>query len=128
MKNLGNILWKRYSITIAILLLGLVIIFSGCSGGEFTGYNFTISGVVSGAIKQGVTIDLIDESEQEGGVAVTDSNGDYTFSYLANGSYIVKPSLSGYTFTPTTQVVKISGATVTDIDFTSVSVEGTEGE
>ena len=109
-----------------ILLLGLVIIFSGCSGGEFSGYNFTISGAVSGAIKQGVTIALIDESEQQGGVAVTDSNGDYTFSYLSNGSYIVKPSLSGYTFTPTTQVVKISGATVTNIDFTSV--EGTEGE
>jgi len=121
-------LWERFSLTIGIWLSGLVIIFSGCSGGEFSGYNFTISGAVSGAIKQGVTIALVDESEQQGGVAVTDSNGAYTFSYLSNGSYIVTPSLSGYTFTPTTQVVKISGATVTDIDFTSVSVEGTEGE
>jgi hypothetical protein len=128
MKNLCNILWERFSLTIGIWLSGLVIIFSGCSGGEFSGYNFTISGAVSGAIKQGVTIALVDESEQQGGVAVTDSNGAYTFSYLSNGSYIVTPSLSGYTFTPTTQVVKISGATVTDIDFTSVSVEGTEGE
>ena len=121
-------MWERFSLTIGIWLSGLVIIFSGCSGGEFSGYNFTISGAVSGAIKQGVTIALVDESEQQGGVAVTDSNGAYTFSYLSNGSYIVTPSLSGYTFTPTTQVVKISGATVTDIDFTSVSVEGTEGE
>ena len=108
MRNLCNILWKRFSITMVILLLGLVIIFSGCSGGDFSGYNFTISGAVSGAIKQGVTIALIDESEQQGGVAVTDSNGDYTFSYLSNGSYIVKPSLSGYTFTPTTKWLKLA--------------------
>jgi len=126
MKNLCNILWKRFSITIVIFLLGLVIIFSGCGGGEFSGYNFTISGAVSGAITQGVTIALTDESEQQEGVAVTDSNGNYTFSNLSNGSYIVTPSFSGYTFNPTYQVVKISSATVTNIDFTSV--ENTQGE
>ena len=126
MNNLCNILWKRFSITIVILLSGLVIIFLGCGSGEFSGYNFTISGAVSGAVKAGVTIALIDESEQQGGIAVTDSNGNYTFSNLSNGSYIVKPSLSGFIFTPTSQVVILSSATVTNIDFTAV--ENTQGE
>jgi uncharacterized protein YfaS (alpha-2-macroglobulin family) len=126
MKNPCNILGKRFSITIVILFLGLVIIFLGCSGGEFSGYNFTISGAVSGAVKAGVTIALIDESEQQGGIAVTDSNGNYTFNNLSNGPYVVKPSLSGFTFIPTSQVVTISSATVTNIDFTSV--ENTQGE
>jgi hypothetical protein len=121
MKNLCNILWKRFSITIVMLLLGFVIIFSGCSGGYFSGYIFSISGQVSGAIEDGVNIELTNEAE---GLTVTNSTGGFTFNNLSNGSYIITPSLSGYTFTPAHQEVTISHANVININFTSaVSTE-----
>jgi hypothetical protein len=121
MKNPCNILWKRFSITIGILLLGLVIMFSGCSGGYFSGYIFSISGQVSGAIENGVNIELTNDAE---GLTVTGTTGGYTFNNLSNGSYIITPSLSGYTFTPAHQEVTISRANVININFTAaVSTE-----
>lgn len=127
MKNLCNILWKRFSITIVILLLGLVITFLGCSSGYYiSGDILTISGQVSGAIEEGVKIELT--SETVGIICdelvVTSSTGGYTFNNLPSGSYIVTPSLSGYTFTPTYQEVTFSRAHVININFTSV--ESTE--
>ena len=48
-----------------------------------------------------------------------DASGNYTFSGLANGTYTVTPSKSGYTFTPTSRTVTISGANVTGVSFTT---------
>jgi hypothetical protein len=130
MKNLCDILWKKISIAIVILFFGLVIICSGCSGGDFTGYKFTISGAVYGVIAQGVTIDFIDDHEQQLGVAITNSLGGYTFIGLSKGTYIIRASLSGYKFTPTSQVVTINDENVTGINFISdfTSEESTSGE
>jgi hypothetical protein len=54
----------------------------------------------------------------------TDSNGNYTFTGLANGNYTVTPSLTGYVFTPTSQNVTVSGANVTGVNFTGTPTGG----
>ena len=50
------------------------------------------------------------------------SSGSYSFSSLANGSYVVAPSLSGYGFTPSTASVSINGASITGVNFTATAV------
>jgi len=77
---------------------------------------FSVSGTVSGDITAGVTISIGTTHS-----AVTDSSGNYTISGLSNGSYAVKPSLSGYEFTPEDKNITISGSNITGIDFTAVS-------
>ena len=46
-----------------------------------------------------------------------DSSGNYSFTGLANGSYAVTPSHSGYSFSPSSQAVTISGLSVTGVNF-----------
>ncbi|MBI4915136.1 MAG: PPC domain-containing protein, partial [Acidobacteria bacterium] len=99
------------------------------SGANQTGKNFvatavatySISGTVSGAIATGVTVNLTGAGT---GSTTTDGSGNYAFSGLANGSYTVTPSLSGYTFSPTSIAVTLSGANQTGKNFTSTAVGG----
>ncbi len=49
----------------------------------------------------------------------TNSSGAYTFTGLANGTYAVTPSNTGYAFSPTSQTATINGANVTGINFTA---------
>jgi hypothetical protein len=72
---------------------------------------YSISGTVTGA---GATLTLSGVSSQS---TTANSAGNYSFSGLANGSYVVAPSLPGYTFTPATASVAVSGATVAGINF-----------
>jgi len=99
------------------------------SGANVTGTNFTetanaaatsgLSGMVSGAVKQNVVINL---SGANTGSAFTDASGNYSFSDLAAGSYTVTPVLSGYTFSPaSTTVTPTSGGTATGINFTEAA-------
>src|SRR5207302_9223537 len=53
------------------------------------------------------------------GNATPDSSGNFSFGGLANGTYTVTPSKSGYTFSPTNQTVTVSGANVGGIAFTA---------
>ncbi|HLH02681.1 MAG TPA: galactose oxidase-like domain-containing protein [Bryobacteraceae bacterium] len=46
-----------------------------------------------------------------------DSSGNYSFSGLSNGSYTITPSKSGFTFSPASEPITISGANQTGIDF-----------
>jgi O-glycosyl hydrolase len=48
-----------------------------------------------------------------------DASGNYTFAGLANGTYTVTPSKTGYTFTPTSRAVTLSGANRTGTNFTA---------
>jgi hypothetical protein len=101
------------------------------SGANATGQDFTssalptysISGAVSGAVLQGVTVTL-------GGAAsrttTTDAGGAYVFTGLLDGAYTVTPSLSGYAFNPVSRAATVSGANVTGLDFAaSTSTGGT---
>jgi trimeric autotransporter adhesin len=90
------------------------------SGANVTGKDFTataiptysISGTVSGATS--VTVACT------GQTSVTTS-GAYTFSGLSNGTYTVTPNKSGYTFSPASYSVTISGANATGKDFTATA-------
>ena len=100
------------------------------SSSNVTGINFTatavtttysISGTVSGAVSSGVTMTL---SGAASATTTTATDGTYTFSGLANGTYTVTPSKSGYTFSPTSTSVTINGANQTGKNFTATAVSG----
>jgi hypothetical protein len=77
----------------------------------------TISGTVSGAVQQGVTMILTGKSCS---TTTTDANGMYTFSdYFTNGTYTVIPSMAGHTFSPASTPVTFLYSDVINIDFTS---------
>jgi hypothetical protein len=76
-----------------------------------------ISGTVSGDIKQGVAIS-VDSTHS----ATTDASGNYTISGLTDGSYTVTPTLSGYTFTPQSKSVNISGSNTGKVDFSAKKI------
>jgi len=82
---------------------------------------YSISGAVSGAVTSGVTMTL---SGAASATTTTATGGTYTFSGLANGTYTVTPSLTGYTFSPTSTSVTISGANQTGKNFTATAVSG----
>ena len=80
---------------------------------------YTISGTVNGAVISGVTITLAGTSS---GSALTDASGHYSFSGLANGSYTITPSKTGYTFSPTTVSVTVNNADMTGQSFTATAI------
>jgi carboxypeptidase family protein len=79
----------------------------------------SISGTVSGAVTAGATVTLTGASSA---TATSSAGGAYSFSGLQDGAYTVTPSLSGYTFTPASTPVTISGHDVAAIDFASAAV------
>ena len=78
---------------------------------------YSISGTVTesgGGPLAGVTMTL---SGDASGTTTTDASGNYSFTGLPNGNYTVTPSMSGYSFTPASRDVTISGADVAGVDF-----------
>jgi hypothetical protein len=107
-------------------LLGVAAFSWGCAG-FVSGQNqstqpppsYTISGTISpSAGGSGATVTL---SGAGSATATANSSGAYTFSGLANGTYAVTPSKSGYTFSPTSQNATVNGANVTGISFTATA-------
>jgi hypothetical protein len=79
---------------------------------------YSISGTVTGAVQSDVKITL--SGGGVSGTVMTGSDGTYTFANLLDGySYIITPSLSGYTFTPEYSTVTLSGANAANNDFVS---------
>jgi len=85
---------------------------------NITGVNFTpapttfsISGNVGVA---GVTVSYTGPSS---GSVISGAGGAYTISGLANGTYIITPTLAGYIFTPTSTIVVVNGSNVTGTNF-----------
>jgi outer membrane protein assembly factor BamB len=81
---------------------------------------WTISGTISPAAAGSGTLLTL-----SGGAVLTttaDSSGNYTFNGLVDGTYTVTPSKSGYTFSPPSLSVPVSGANVTGIDFTAQAI------
>ena len=82
-----------------------------------------ISGTISPAVGgNGATLTL---SGAASATTTADSSGSYTFTGLANGTYAIIPSHSGYTFSPTSQSATVSGANVTAINFTDTPQSAT---
>ncbi len=85
---------------------------------NFKGVTYSISGSVKttrGASVSGVTMTL---SGAGSATTSTNGSGNYQFTGLGNGSYTITPSKTGYTFTPTSKNVTVSGANVTGQNFT----------
>jgi uncharacterized protein (TIGR03437 family) len=85
-----------------------------------TPQTWTITGGV-GTSGSGATIALTGTSTA---TTTANASGAYTFSGLANGSYTITPSLTGYTFSPASVAVTVSGANVTAPSFTAQSTLG----
>lgn len=111
---------------LAVLLLGAAAFSWGCAG-FVAGQNqtppppgtYTISGTISpSAGGSGATVTL---SGAATATTTANSSGAYTFSGLANGSYAVTPSKSGYTFSPTSQNAAVNGVDVTAVNFTAAA-------
>lgn len=101
------------------------------SGANVTGKNsvatasaattYCLSGTVSGAVMQNVTIFL---NGTNTGSTVTDANGNYTFCGLVGGSYTVTALLQGYSIT-TPSTITIGAANPPSVNLTStVAVAG----
>lgn len=84
---------------------------------------FSISGKVTfgrGSLS-GVAMTL---SGAANATATTDSLGNYSFQGLVNGVYTVTPGKDGYSFTPASREVTLSGANATSQDFVAAQSSG----
>lgn len=76
----------------------------------------SISGTISGPAASGATISVTGTATA---TTTTAANGSYTVTGLYDGNYTLTPSKSGYTFTPTSASVTMSGANITGQNFAS---------
>jgi uncharacterized protein (DUF2141 family) len=86
-----------------------------------TAVTYTVSGSVSGAISDGVNVTL---SGGPGGSAITANGGGFSFPGLADGTYTLTPTKSGYSFSPASIAVTVNGADVPNQNFTANSLGG----
>ncbi len=80
-------------------------------------YNYSISGSIiqsNGNPKEGVTVILKGAVED---VTITDSYGNYSFTGLPQGNYIITPVLSEYKFRPYHRRVTIKGFALSNQNF-----------
>ena len=104
-----------------VMLFSIAVVACGGGGGSSAPATYAISGTITGASGV-VAVGLSGTSTASTNAA---ANGTYSFTGLANGSYTVTPSLSGYAFTPTSTAVTVSGANVTGKDFTATAAATT---
>lgn len=100
------------------------------NGANVTGINFTATAQtntfsISGTITptaggSGATVTLTGPAAA---TTTTDTSGNYSFGGLANGTYAVTPSNTGYTFSPVNQSVTVNGANQTGVNFTATPAQ-----
>jgi hypothetical protein len=112
------------SLLATVFLMPLALI-AGCSGLVSQSSSattpppqtYSVSGTISPTTGGGgATVTL---SGAASATATANSSGAYTFTGLANGTYAVTPSNTGYTFSPMSQNKTVNGANVTGINFTA---------
>jgi len=84
----------------------------------------SISGTITynGSGLNNVTVTLSGAASRS---TTTATDGTYSFTGLADGSYTITPSLSGYTFTPSFRNVTVFGGNVTGQDFIASQTQAT---
>src|SRR5208282_304600 len=114
---------------LAAALLPLMML-SGCAGlvsGQKSqpqdtqpAQTYLISGTITPtAGGSGATVTL---SGASSGTTTADASGNFSFTGLANGTYVITPSHTGYTFSPASLSVTIAGANVTSgLNFTATA-------
>jgi hypothetical protein len=80
------------------------------------GGTFSISGTIIGVAAASTSVVL---SGSFNTTVTTDPSGNYLFTGLPNGNYTVTPNKTGFTFTPASKPVTVSGASVSSVNFTS---------
>ena len=75
---------------------------------------------ISGSTGQAGSI--VSYSGTAAGNVTADGSGNYTITGLANGVYQVAPATLGFVAVPIHQIITISGANVTGINFTATAV------
>lgn len=122
---------SKFAASLVLLLVAVVGL--GCHGvnGDSPGTgsdagpaSHGISGSVSGAIAVGVVVDLVGAANA---TTTTDASGAFAFSSLADGTYTLTPSLSGYVFDPTTTAVTVSGSDVSEASFIAAGAYSISG-
>jgi hypothetical protein len=116
----------------ALLVLGVLaqtVLLWGCAG-FVSGQNaqapspqtYSLSGTISPtAGGNGAIVTLNGPSSA---TTTANSSGAYTFKGLANGTYAISPSHTGYTFNPANQNATIQGANVSGMNFTATAQVG----
>ena len=84
---------------------------------------YTVSGTITTSAGAGIANVVVSSGSV---TATTNSSGAYTLNGLANGTYTLTPSLSGYTFSPTSRSVTVSSANVTGQNFTGTGSSGVQ--
>ncbi|MGD0279557.1 MAG: carboxypeptidase-like regulatory domain-containing protein [Smithella sp.] len=106
---------RLVSQVILFIFVTMCLAFSGCSNSSSNpiveATTYTISGQV--VEQNNTTIGVpnvpITLSGASAANTTTASDGSYSFSGLGNGSYTVTPSLSGYSFYPSSLAIKLNG-------------------
>jgi PKD repeat protein len=81
---------------------------------------------VSGTVSTGTGVGISGVTVSTGTVSTTtNSSGAYTLGSLANGSYTLTPSLGGYSFSPVSRSVTVSGGNVSGQNFTGTATANT---
>ena len=115
--------WFRRLCSGSLMLLAIFFL-AGCGDDDDDGAVVPVTHSISGKVTldnaglSGVTMALTGASSA---TATTDAGGNYTFAGLANGSYIVTPSRTGFTFSPTDNTQTVSGADITGVNFTATA-------
>ncbi|MFZ1036247.1 MAG: carboxypeptidase-like regulatory domain-containing protein [Smithella sp.] len=117
---------KYFTPFLLSFIITIFLIISGCTSKDDT-VTYTISVTVTvygtGTELENVTINMTGSATSS---TTTASNGDFSFSGMANGTYTLTPSLSNYTFNPVSTVVIIDGGSITDTNFVATSTEGAD--
>ena len=96
------------------------------AGNDFVGAlnvaTLTIAGVVTGDASSGVKVQLDSVPAGVSMTTQTDATGGFVFTGLADGEYLVTPSLAGgFTFFPRNSLVTVAGLDVAGPDFTAIA-------
>lgn len=83
------------------------------------GTTFNITGTITGS-GGGATLTL-SQAGTTVATATEGAAGNYSFASVANGTYAVTPSKTGFAFSPTSQTVTVNGANVTVPNFTATA-------
>jgi hypothetical protein len=83
---------------------------------------YTVSGTINPAPNGTTATVTLSQGGTTIAASTVGSSGSYSFSNVANGTYTVTPSETGFTFSPTSQSVTVSGGPATVPVFTAMAV------
>ena len=92
-----------------------------CRIATFFAQTYSISG------NAGVAGATVSYTGTASGSVTADGSGNYSINGLANGSYTITPSLTGYTFSPTSASETVSGSNITGVNFTATPIYSISG-